>query len=56
METVSIYYNWWSEFGGAPDPYNLPPKIRTSILAIMWGQSQKQQEENRKAKQQSNNV
>jgi len=54
MEKEAARARWWSEYGGAPDPFALPSKIRDAHLAIMRGKDKKQQEEQRKAEREAN--
>jgi hypothetical protein len=54
MEKEAARARWWSEYGGAPDPFDLPSKIRDVHLAIMRGKDKKQQEEQRKAEREAN--
>jgi len=52
-ERERVRHRWWSEFGGAPDPYDIPSKIRQVHLAIMDGSDRKREKEQRKAKMNS---
>lgn len=54
MEKEAARARWWSEYGNAPDPFDLPSKIRDVHLAIMRGKDKKQQEEQRKADREAN--
>ena len=50
---VVVRHTWWSEYGGAPDPFELPQKLRTAHLAILEGMAQKREEENKKAEREA---
>ena len=48
-----VRHRWWSEFGGAPDPYDVPKKIRQVHMAIIHGADQKREKEQRKAEKEA---
>jgi len=52
-----VRHRWWSEYGGsAPDPYDIPAKIREAHLAILRGKDKKREKEQRKAESKANNA